>query len=121
VKTAKPDSAAIDRAVRLSLIPGMTLAEVCRRTRVPLATLRRARQERSLRLERDDLLLAALTKNGEQTAGDIGSLASIASWLDYVNHDGSSAAEVERDLARLAAAGRIVLHAGRFRLVGDWP
>jgi len=84
-----------------------------------MSTLRRARKER--RLERDDLLLAALTKNGEQVEGEIGSLSAIAAWLDYVNHDGTTAAEVERDLDRLASAGRIVLHDGRFRLVVSWP
>jgi hypothetical protein len=111
----------LDRAVRLSMLPGMTQAKACRMTGLSLLALRRARKEQAIRLTRDDLLLAALTANGERMEGAIGDLAALASWLDHVNHDGSTAAEVEGDLARLASEGRIVLDAGQFRLVGRWP
>jgi hypothetical protein len=66
---------------------------------------------------RDDLILATLTKDGELTEGDVGDLAGLAAWLDHVNHDGSTAEGVGRDLARLAAEGRIALEGGRFRLL----
>ena len=112
---------ALERAVRLSLLPGMTLAQVCRRTGVSLSALRRARKAGTIRLTRDDLLLAALTENGERVDGPIGELAGLASWLDHVNQDGTTAAEVERDLARLAASGRIALEGGAFRLLAPWP
>lgn len=107
--------------MRLSLLPGVTLAEASRAAGVPLATLRRARKESAVRLTRDDLLLAALTKNGAQTEGPLGDPAGLAAWLDHVNHDGSTAEEVARDLDRLAAEGRIVIERGRFRMVGRWP
>jgi hypothetical protein len=74
-------------------------------------------------LTRDDLVLAAVTKNGERNEGPIteSDLASIASWLDYVNHDGSTGQGVRDDLLRLAKAGRISLEEGRFRLLYPWP
>jgi hypothetical protein len=99
----------------------MTLAVASRRTGVPLSALRKARRARAIRLTRDDLLLAGLTRNGEQTEGDVGDLAQLATWMDYVNHDGTTAAEVESDLARLAAEGTIVLAGGRFKLARPWP
>jgi len=111
----------VDRAVRLSQLPGLSMAQVSRRTGIPVAAIRRSRQERPVRLDRDDLLLAALTRNGERSQGAVGDLAVLASWLDYTNKDGTTAAEVTLDLERLAAEGRIVLRAGRFRLVGRWP
>lgn len=115
----KPED--LDRAVRLSMLPGMTLAEASRATGVSLSALRRARKERPARLTRDDLILGALTKNGAESEGEVGDPASLAAWLDYVNHDGSTAAEVERDLARLVSEGRLAIERGRFRLVGRWP
>ena len=117
----RPTPEELERAVRLSMLPGATLVEASRATGVSLSALRRARKERPARLTRDDLILAALTKNGAQSAGEVGDLAGLASWLDYVNHDGSTAGEVERDLARLVSEGRLVLEGGRFRLVGRWP
>lgn len=111
----------IDRAVLLSLLPEMTLPRAARAAGVPLAALRRARKTSAVRVTRDDLLVAALTRNGEETEGPIPDLAGLASWLDHVNHDGSTAEGVRQDLERLAAAGRLVLTGGRYRLVGRWP
>jgi hypothetical protein len=109
------------RAVKLSLLPGVTLAEAARRTGVSLAALRRAKKAAPANLTRDDLILAALTKNGEQREGTVGDLASLASFIDYLNHDGSTAAGVENDLRRLASEGRIALAGARFRLLARWP
>ena len=129
-RVARPDrtpdpprgpSAALLCAVRLSLVPGLTLAEASRRTGVSLATLRRGRKTLGVSLTRDDLIFAALSANGARSEGPVGDLAHLASWIDYVNHDGTSAAEVARDLERLARAGRIALEAGRFRLLVPWP
>lgn len=116
----QPTAEALERAVKLSLIPGMTLAQSCQAAGVSLAALRRARKISSIRLTRDDLLLAALTRNGEQTEGPIGDLAAIAAWLDYVNHDGSRAPEIEQDLVRLAADGWLTIESGRFRMLRRW-
>lgn len=109
------------RAILLSRLPGVTLAHAAATTGIPARTIARARKGSSLRPDRDDLLLAALTRNGERRDGALGDLALIASWLDYVNKDGSTAASVERDLARLVAEGRLAIEAGRFRLIADWP
>lgn len=99
----------------------MTQAEAARRGGISIAALRRARRTLTVQLDRDDLLLAALTNNGTRTEGTIGDLASLAGWLDAVNHDGSDAATIARDLTRLARAGRITYDGDRFSLVGDWP
>lgn len=116
-----PTPEELDRAVRLSMLPGATLAEASRTTGVSLSMLRKARKERPARLTRDDLILGALTKNGTILEGEVGDPGHLAAWLDYVNHDGSTAAEVERDLARLVSEGRLVIEENRFRLAGPWP
>jgi hypothetical protein len=111
----------LDRAVRLAALPGMSLAAASRRTGLPIGALRKARTARPPRIDRDDLLLGALTDNGLRLAGPIPDAAQLAGWLDYVNHDGSTADEVARDLARLADAGILALDAGEFRLLVPWP
>ena len=116
-----PSPEALARAVRLSLLPGMTLAAASQAAGVSLAALRRARAQSTLQLTRDDLLLAGLTRNGEQTEGLIGDLSSLAAWLDHVNHDGSTAAGLAADLARLATAGWLVMDGDRFRLLRPGP
>jgi hypothetical protein len=117
----RPTGEELERAVRWSLLPGVTLAQASRLAGVPLAALKRARKESAVRLTRDDLVLAGLTRNGERSEGPVGDPAALASFSDYVNHDGSTAAEVERDLQRLAAAGQISVENGRFRLLRRWP
>jgi hypothetical protein len=109
------------RAARLSLVPGASVDAIARETGVSPSAIRRARK--ALALTRDDLLLAALTANGTRAEGSIGEdvLTGVASWLDYVNHDGSTAASVRADLDRLAEAGRIALDGARFRLLVPWP
>jgi len=66
---------------------------------------------------RDRLLLETLTRKGECVEGPIGDTASLAAWMDCVNHDGSTAEEVDRDLKRLAQEGWILLEDDRFRLL----
>jgi len=116
-----PSPDALVRAVRLSRLPGVTLAEASERAGVPVTALRRGRQDGTIVPTRDDLLLGALTRNGADTEGTVGDLANLASWLDYVNHDGTTADEVGRDLERLATAGTITVADGRFRLLVRWP
>ncbi|MDX2092689.1 MAG: hypothetical protein SFX73_32790 [Kofleriaceae bacterium] len=115
------DPTALRRAARLSLIPGLSVDAIARDTGVSARAIRRARKEQAL--TRDDLVLAALTANGTRTEGALAdaTLAGMASWLDYVNHDGSTAASVRADLARLAATGHIVLEGAHFRLLAPWP
>lgn len=116
-----PSIAVLTRALRLALLPGMSQAKAARRVGISLAALRRARQTITVHLDRDDLILAALTDNGTRTTGPIGDLAALARWLDAVNHDGSDAATIARDLDRLAHAGRITRDGDHFVLLGDWP
>jgi hypothetical protein len=113
----------VRRATRLSLIPGITIAEAAQKTGVAQSAIRRARKDKSLALTRDDLLLAALTRNGEIREGriDDAALASIASWVDYVNHDGTTATEVRADLDRLSASKTIAFDGNRYRLLVPWP
>ncbi len=112
------------RALRLSFLPGATQAEACRATGVSPAALRRARREAAaqpIRIDRVDLVLAALTQLGRHRTGPLGELATLASWLDYVNHDGTTAESLEQELAALVRDGWIAIEAGHFRLLRPWP
>jgi hypothetical protein len=101
----------------------VTLAEACARTGVSRSALGRARRELgpAATPSREDLLLAAITRNGDQLEGALPDLRALASWLDYTNHDGSSTEEVAGMLDELAARGVIALTEGRYRLLVPWP
>lgn len=111
------------RAARLSRLPGVTIAEAAARFGVPKGTVARARRElpAETTLSLDDQLLAALSKQGRVRSGTLGELADLASWIDYLNHDGCNAAEIRRMLAGLARDGRIALSGDRWRLLVRWP
>ena len=111
------------RAARLSRLPGVTLAEACARTGVTRSALTRARRQLGLAAHpsREDLLLAAITDNGAQIEGALPELSHLASWLDYTNHDGSTALEVAGMLEELVARGLLDLSGGRYRLLALWP
>jgi transposase-like protein len=107
------------RAARLSRVPGVTIAEACERFGVTRAAVERARREvRSLTLE--ELAMAALTRNGEREAGEL-DLAGIAAWLDYVNHDGSTAEDARRLLDGVVARGQLAIDGSAWRLLEPWP
>lgn len=110
-------------AARLSRLPGVTLAEASRRSGVPLAALRRARASLGAEAwpDRSDLVLAALTRSGERDRGPVADLASIAGFVDWCNHDGTTADEVPALLQGLVDRGLIELTAGQFRLLRRWP
>jgi len=111
------------RAARLSRLPGVTLAEACARTGVSRSALTRARKQLGLAAypSREDLLLAAITRNGAQLEGALPEPRALASWLDYANHDGSTTEEVATMLDDLAARGLLALTEGRCRLLVPWP
>ncbi|MCC6623832.1 MAG: hypothetical protein IT385_21415 [Deltaproteobacteria bacterium] len=79
-----------------------------------MTTIRQART-------RDALLIAILSDEGRCPEGPLPSAATLASAMDYHNHDGSTAEEVTRDLARLAASGALVIADGRYRVTPGPP
>lgn len=68
---------------------------------------------------RDLLVLAAITADGTRAEGALSELEAIAGWIDYVNHDGTTPAELRADLERFAQAGLVSLHDGRFVVSAD--
>ena len=109
------------RAARLSRIPGVTIAQAAKRFEVPPAQVSRARKsivETSLSMA--DLALAALTREGRRRSGALSDLKAIAGWLDYVNHDACTPAEVRALLDEQVKAGLLEIDGGR-RLLKPWP
>lgn len=110
-------------AARLSLLNGVSRDEACRRAGVSRSDLLRARRELGLAAypTRHDLVLAALTDCGRNTTGEVHELASIASYVDWQNHDGSTAEDVRQLIDDLIAQGTLAIENGRFRLLRPWP
>ncbi len=107
----------IVRAARMSKIPGVTIAEACARFDVAKAAVTRARKQVP-ELTLAELAVAALTANGTRRTGTL-DLAGVARWLDYLNHDGSTAADARRLLASVPAL--VAIDGERWRLVGEFP
>jgi glutathione S-transferase len=122
---AKPRAprALLVKAARLSAIPGVTLAQACARYGVGRTAMARVKKELGgARPSLDDLLIAALSGNGEHDEGELPSdYAHLASWLDYLEHDGCTADEARARVARLAESGLIEIHGTRWRLRAPWP
>lgn len=118
-----PPRASLVKAARLSAIPGVTMAQACERYGVSRSAVARVKKQlggASPSLE--DLLLAALTSNGEHDQGELPSdWAHLASWLDHVNHDGCTADEARARVAKLADDGLLELHGTTWRLRVPWP
>ena len=70
---------------------------------------------------RHDLLLHAITNAGAERSGELPDLARVAEYLDYVNKDASTEADVRSMLEELAAAGALALEGTRWRLLRDFP
>lgn len=68
---------------------------------------------------RDALVLATLTADGTRTTGPCSAreLDALAAWLDYVNHDGTTSAELRTDLMRFAQVGWLAIEGERFTLL----
>jgi hypothetical protein len=109
------------RAAKLSRIPGMTLDDAKKRFGVKVSAIRDARKDTRSDLSLAELALAALTDNGAKREGKLDSLTKIASWIDYVNHDGSTESDVRRLLAECAKSGLLAIEGKRWRLLVDWP
>lgn len=125
VKTQKtrPARALLVKAARLSALPGVTMAEACERYGVGRSAVARVKKElRGARPSLEDLLIAALSRNGELQEGELPSdYAMLASWFDYIDHDGCTADEARARVAKLATDGLIELRGETWRLRVVWP
>ncbi len=113
---AKPVSPDELRAAKLSHVPGVTIAEACQRFGVTKAAVARARKARESQPSVAELALAALTSNGTRKSGAIADLDGVAGWIDHINHDGATAAEIRALLAPF-----VELDGARWRFTGTWP
>lgn len=113
------------RAARLASFPGVTIAEACARFGVGRSAVGRARKQlgrAALQPSVDDLVIAALTANGTRKAGPLPTdYATVASFVDYVNHDGCTAGEVRSVVESLSRNGTLRVHDGHFELLVPWP
>jgi hypothetical protein len=111
------------RAAKLSRLPGVTIAEAAKRFGVSVYSVRRSRRDPALdtTLSLAELALAALTNNGLEPSFTLGDLRQVASWVDYVNHDGCTPEDVRALLQSLADSGVIELGAESGRLLVAWP
>ena len=105
------------RAAKLSRVPGVTIDEACRRFGVRKAAVSRARKLPETAPSVAELALAALTSHGTKRSGTL-ALDAIASWIDYVNHDGCTAAEARR---LLDTCPELAIDKTRWKLVRPWP
>lgn len=107
----------------MTRLPGITIAEASRRTGVPareISRIRRTHQEDHW-LSRTGLVVAALTNCATLRAGKVGDLQSIAAFVDWQNHDGSTAQDISRLLDELVAEGTLEVNNGEWRLLVQWP
>ncbi len=111
------------RACKLAELPGITRAVAAERFGISVGMLRRALKEFGLecRPDRPALVLHCLSDGGRRTEGELGDLAIVASYLDYVNKDGSTAADIRSLLDQLVGEGWLTLDGRRWTLRRDFP
>jgi len=111
------------RSAKLSRIPGVTIAESAARFSVTAARVSAARKRypEETRITLAELALAALTHNGLDSSCSLADLASVAEWLDYVNHDASTIEDVRLLLNELAEQGLLELRGETALLLKPWP
>lgn len=99
------------------------MAEACARYGVSRSAVAHVNHELGgARPSVDDLVLAALSHNGEHAEGQLPSdWAHLASWLDYVNHDGCTVDEARARVAKLADDGLLEICGTWWRLRAPWP
>lgn len=112
------------RAARLARLPGVRRADACERFGLFIGMLRRAIREFGARARASprDIVLHALTDAGtRRSARDLPNLATVASYVDFVNKDGCTAAQVEQILDGLVRDGTLAMEGSAWRLVRDFP
>lgn len=121
------DPTELRRACTLAQLPGVTRREAASRFGLSVGALRRALREhgQASRPSRADLVLHAMTDAGTRTEGALEGFAQIASYLDFVNKDGSRAEDVRALVEELSEQGWLVLEGpvagGRWTLARPWP
>jgi hypothetical protein len=117
------DQVVLIRAAKLARLPGVKRAKACERFALSIGMLRRAMKE--LYLESipspRDIVLHALTDAGEKRSGALADLATVASYVDYVNKDGCTAADVRAILDELESDGVLALDGSQWRLLREFP
>lgn len=106
------------RAAKLSHVPGVTIADACDRFDVSRSSVLKARKDPATKPSLAELALAALTANGTLASGSTDDFAELASWIDYINHDGCTADEAR---ALIASCPQIAIEADAWTLVAPWP
>lgn len=119
----KPPRSALLQAARLCALPGVTIAKACERYGVGRSALQRVRKELGLgRPSLDDLLIAQLSRNGELRRGPLPrDYAGLASWFDYIDHDGCTPDEARARVRSLAERGLIAIEGDQWALRITWP
>jgi hypothetical protein len=113
------------RAARLSGLPGITLATACERFGVKKSALQRARKQLGavwLRPGPEDLVLAMLTDYATTSEGPLPTeLEAMASYIDFVNKDGCTPADVRAVIADLVNRKVLAVTKTRWKLRQPWP
>lgn len=78
----------------------------------------KARKDPATKPTLAEIALAALTDNGTLVTGSTDDFAQLATWIDYVNHDGCT---VEEARALVVSRPEVVIDGATWRLVADWP
>lgn len=117
------DRAMLLRAAKLARLPGVTRAEACERFDLSIGMLRRALRDfwvEAFPAPRE-IVLHAFTDGGTRKRGELPNLATVASYVDFVNKDGMTQAGVEAIVDELVAEGTLALKGKRWRLLVEWP
>lgn len=123
---SKYDESLLRKIARLSAVPGVKVREVCERFGVTRYAVELARElpDMPRRAPKDDLVIAMLTRHGRIERGPWPSpaaLSTMASWLDYVDKDGSTADDVASRLDALIQRGVLRRVGDEYELLEPFP
>lgn len=111
------------RAAKLARLPGIRRAEACERFDLSAGMLRRALKEFWVEAfpSPREIVLHALTDGGTRKQGSIPNLATVASYVDFVNKDGMKEEGVRVILDELVAQGTLEVDGTHWRLLAEFP